>query len=71
MEAVADLLFDIPKNYGLAFDVVHYIVCLQGERADLGEGFETFTRSNPLVCNILSYFLLNINVQDQFEIYNI
>ena len=58
MEAVADLLFDIPKNYGLAFDVVHYIVCLQGERADLGEGFETFTRSNPLVCNIFSHFLL-------------
>ena len=50
MEMIADLLFDIPKRYGLAFDIVHYIVCLQGERADLGDGFEKITRNNPLVC---------------------
>ena len=58
MEIVADLLYDLPKNYGLVFDVVHYIVCLQAERADLGDNFEKVTRSNPLVseCNfILKY----------------
>ena len=49
MEAIADLLYDIPKDYGLVFDIVHYIVCLQGERADLGDGFEKLTRNNPLV----------------------
>ena len=49
MEAIADLLYDIPKDYGLVFDIAHYIVCLQGERADLGDGFEKLTRSNPLV----------------------
>ena len=50
MEMIADLLYDIPKNYGLVFDIVHYVVCLQGERADLGDGFEKITRNNPLVC---------------------
>ena len=49
MEAIADLLYDIPKDYGLVFDIAHYIVCLQGERADLGDGFEKLTRNNPLV----------------------
>ena len=53
MEAVADLLYDLPKNYGLAFDVVHYIVCLQAERTDLGDGFEKITRNNPLVSDVL------------------
>ena len=54
MEMVADLLYDLPKNYGLAFAIVHYIVCLQGERADLGDGFEKVTRNNPLV-SIMRY----------------
>ena len=49
MEIVADLLYDLPKNYGLVFDIVHYIVCLQAERADLGDNFEKVTRTNPLV----------------------
>ena len=52
---VADLLYDLPKHYGLVFDVVHYIVCLQAERADLGDSFENVTRTNPLVseCNLI------------------
>ena len=49
MEAVADLLYELPKHYGLIFDIVHYVVCLQAERADLGPAFESLTRSNPLV----------------------
>ena len=49
MEYVADLLYDLPKNYGLVFDIVHYIVCLQGERLDMGEKFAETTKKNPLV----------------------
>lgn len=49
MEKAADFLYDLPKDYSLAFDVVHYILCLQGERADIGQDFVTLTRRNPLV----------------------
>lgn len=59
MEIVADFLYDLPKDYGLAFDIVHYIVCLQGERADLGDGFEKVTGNNPLV-SIISSIELNL-----------
>ena len=31
------------------FDVAHFIVCLQGERADMGDGFEATTKKHPLV----------------------
>ena len=55
MEAIADLLYELPKNYGLVFDVAHYVVCLQAERADLGPNFETLTRSKPLV-SLYHYF---------------
>eukprot|EP00095_Tigriopus_kingsejongensis_P007351 maker-scaffold589_size129586-snap-gene-0.45 protein:Tk07351 transcript:maker-scaffold589_size129586-snap-gene-0.45-mRNA-1 annotation:"trimeric intracellular cation channel type b" len=48
MEEVADFFYDLPKDYGMAFDIVHYIVCLQGERADLGDDFDSVTRLNPL-----------------------
>ena len=49
LEDLADLLYDIPREFALVFDIVHYIVCLQGERADLGEDFENVTKLNPLV----------------------
>ena len=49
MEFVADLLYDLPKNYGLAFDIVHYIVCLQGERLDMGLQFSETSQNHPLV----------------------
>ena len=65
MEAIADLLYDIPKDYGLVFDIAHYIVCLQGERADLGDGFEKLTRNNPLVrlsIQINEIVSLNFNI---------
>lgn len=48
MEAVADMLYDLPKNYGVVFDVAHYIVCLQAERADIGPDFEKLSLNNPL-----------------------
>lgn len=54
MEEVADFLYDLPKDYGLAFDIVHYIVSLQGERADLGDDFESVTKLNPLVRLLLT-----------------
>ena len=49
MELVADLFYDLPKNYGLVFDIVHYVVCLQGERLDMGDNFATTSKNNPLV----------------------
>ena len=52
MEFLADLLYELPKTFSLVFDVAHFIVCLQGERADMGDGFEATTRSNPLVKEI-------------------
>lgn len=49
LEMVADSLYDLPKNYGLIFDIVHYIICIQGERSDLGDDFEKTKKKNPLV----------------------
>ena len=49
MEFIADLLYDLPKNYGLVFDIVHYIVCLQAERLDMGDKFTETTKNNPFV----------------------
>ncbi|QQP56123.1 Trimeric intracellular cation channel type B, partial [Caligus rogercresseyi] len=37
MEFVADILYDLPKNYGHVFDLVHFILCIQGERSDMTE----------------------------------
>ena len=58
MEFVADLLYELPKTFSLVFDVAHFIVCLQGERADMGDGFETITKSHPLV-----WFSFKANVE--------
>ena len=49
MEFIADILYELPKDYALAFDIVHYIVCLQGERLDMGDKFSAITKNNPLV----------------------
>ena len=49
METVADMLYDLPKNYGMVFDMAHYIVSLQAERADIGPDFEQLSLKNPLV----------------------
>lgn len=49
MEQVADLLYGLPQSFGLLFDVVHYVLCLQAERADLGDRFNDVTKKNPLV----------------------
>ena len=49
MEFVADLLYDLPKNNALVFDIIHYIVCLQAERLDMGDKFTETTRNHPLV----------------------
>ena len=53
MEFIADLLYDLPKNYGLAFDIVHYIVCLQAERLDMGLKFSETSQNHPLVLHIV------------------
>ena len=51
MEFVADLLYDLPKDYPLVFDIIHYVVCLQAERLDMGDKFAETTQNNPLVRN--------------------
>ena len=50
MEYAADLLYDLPKWYPLVFDGVHYIFCLESERADMGDDYKSVTRKNPLAC---------------------
>ena len=35
MEELADVLYDIPKEYGLVFDVVHYILCIMAVRSSV------------------------------------
>ena len=54
MELVADLFYDLPKNYALVFDIVHYVVCLQAERLDMGDKFDNTSKNNPLVSYIFS-----------------
>ena len=61
MERVADLLYDLPKDYAIVFDVVHYIVCIQGERADLGSEFDRVSKQNPLV-RVLSRYMSFLNI---------
>jgi hypothetical protein len=59
MEFVADLLYDLPKDYPLVFDIIHYVVCLQAERLDMGDKFAETTQNNPLVRNFyLTIFFL-------------
>jgi hypothetical protein len=49
MEELADVMYEIPQQYGLAFDVVHYILCITAARADMGDEFEKISSQNPLV----------------------
>ena len=58
MEFVADLLYDLPKDYPLVFDIIHYVVGLQAERLDMGDKFAETTQNNPLVRNFLLCLLI-------------
>ena len=49
--------YDLPKNYGLLFDVVHFIVCLQGERLDMGDKFSATTQNHPFASWLSSLLL--------------
>jgi hypothetical protein len=61
MEFVADLLYDLPKDYPLVFDIIHYVVCLQAERLDMGDKFAETTQNNPLVRHFLRCFSISIH----------
>ena len=37
MESAADILKHLPADYHHVFDVVHFILCIQGDRADHGD----------------------------------
>ena len=38
MDSAADILKQLPGDYHHVFDIVHFILCIQGDRADLGDG---------------------------------
>ena len=38
MDSAADILKQLPGDYHHVFDLVHFILCIQGDRADLGDG---------------------------------
>jgi len=44
----ADILKHLPGDYHHVFDLVHFVLCIQGDRADLGEGFESTSKLHPL-----------------------
>jgi len=48
MDSAADVLKSLPTDYHHVFDLVHFILCVQGDRQDLGDGFESMSRLHPL-----------------------
>jgi len=48
MESAAEVLQDLPKEYHYVFDVVHFILCIQGDREDMGDGFAGTSKTHPL-----------------------
>merc|ERR1712106_898697 len=48
MDSAADTLKDLPVDYHYVFDLVHFILCIQGDRADLGDSFEATSKLHPL-----------------------
>jgi len=50
MDGAADVLKSLPVEHHHIFDLVHFILCIQAERNDLAEGFETTSRIHPLAC---------------------
>merc|ERR1711962_1806789 len=48
METAADTLRDLPVDFHYVFDIVHFILCIQGDRADLGDSFEMTSKQHPL-----------------------
>lgn len=50
MDSAADTLKDLPVDYHYVFDLVHFILCIQGDRADLGDSFDATSKVHPLAC---------------------
>merc|ERR1719378_923032 len=50
MDSAADIIKHLPSDYHYVFDLVHFILCIQGDRADIGPEFETTSKNNPLAC---------------------
>ena len=48
MDIAAETLQDLPKDFHYVFDVVHFILCIQGDRADMGDNFSPMSRLHPL-----------------------
>jgi len=50
MDSAADTLKDLPVDYHYVFDVVHFILCIQGDRGDMGDSFAATSKLHPLAC---------------------
>ena len=48
-EELADVMYDFPKEYAMAFDIVHYVLCLVAVRADMGDEFDRVSTQHPFV----------------------
>jgi len=48
MDSAAETLQDLPVDYHHVFDIVHFILCIQADRADLGDSFDATSKLNPL-----------------------
>jgi len=48
MDSAAEILKDLPVDYHYVFDIVHFILCIQGDRADIGDSFESTSKLQPL-----------------------
>merc|ERR1712242_647780 len=48
MESAAETLQNLPGDCHLLFDLVHFVLCIQADRADLGDGFEATSKLHPL-----------------------
>jgi len=50
MEIASEALQQLPKDFHHVFDVVHFILCIQGDRADMGDSFDSTSKLHPLAC---------------------
>lgn len=48
MDSAADVLRDLPKDFHYVFDIVHFILCIQHDRDDMGDSFIPTSRTHPL-----------------------
>jgi len=48
MDSAAQVLSSLPADFHHVFDLVHFILAVQADRQDMGDGFESLSRQHPL-----------------------